>query len=44
MIRFNLPLRPGAGTPFRNGGVHGDRLCLPLPDVERNNNPTLAGH
>lgn len=38
-IRFNLPLDPPPGTPYRWGGVHGSAKCLPLPDVERNNNP-----
>jgi hypothetical protein len=50
--RFNLPLLPAAGTLFetpnpgggtRNkGGDYGDVRCLPLPDVERDNNPNLA--
>jgi hypothetical protein len=50
--RFNLPLNPPAGTPFetpnpsgttRNkGGEYGAVRCLPLPDVERDNNPNLA--
>lgn len=49
--RFNLPLFPAAGTPFmdpnpngatRNkGGTYGTVRCLPLPDVERDNNPNL---
>jgi hypothetical protein len=38
-IRFNLPLDPPAGSVYRWGGVHGSAKCLPLPDVERNNNP-----
>jgi hypothetical protein len=40
-IRFNLPLDPPAGAPYRWGGVHGSAKCLPLPDVERNNNPNI---
>lgn len=44
MIRFNLPLVPAPGTPFPlKGGAYGDQLCFPLPDLERNNNPTLNG-
>lgn len=44
IIRFNIPQSPAAGTPFPNkGGVYGNQLCFPLPDVERNNNPTLNG-
>jgi hypothetical protein len=50
--RFNLPLLPAAGTLFmtpnpgggtRNkGGDYGSVRCLPLPDVERDNNPNLS--
>jgi hypothetical protein len=40
-IRFNLPLTPAAGTPYRWGGNHGSARCLPLPDVEKNNNGNI---
>jgi len=44
IIRFNIPQVPAAGTPFPvKGGIYGDQICFPLPDLERNNNPTLAG-
>ena len=44
IIRFNIPQTPAAGTPFpAKGGVYGTQICFPLPDIERNNNPTLAG-
>jgi len=44
IIRFNIPQTPAAGTPFpAKGGVYGNQICFPLPDIERNNNPTLAG-
>ena len=44
IIRFNIPQLPVAGTPFPiKGGVYGNQICFPLPDVERNNNPTLGG-
>jgi hypothetical protein len=40
--RFNLPLDPAAGTPYPGkGGTYADLRCLPLPDVERINNPNL---
>jgi starch-binding outer membrane protein, SusD/RagB family len=39
--RFNLPLDPAPGTPFRKGGQYGDTRCLPLPDIERINNPNI---
>jgi hypothetical protein len=37
-IRFNLPLEPAAGSPYRWGGNHGGARCLPLPNVEKDNN------
>ena len=41
-IRFNIPLIPANGAVFPNGGgTYGSNKCLPLPDVERLNNPTI---
>jgi starch-binding outer membrane protein, SusD/RagB family len=41
-IRFNVPLNPAPGAPFPNGGgQYGNNRCLPLPDVERLNNPNI---
>ncbi len=41
-VRFNLPLDPPAGSPYRWGApAHGASKCLPLPDVERLNNPNF---
>ncbi len=40
--RMNLPLVPAPGAPYKNGGVYGDTRCLPLPDVETNNNPNAG--
>jgi len=41
--RYNLPLFPSTGTPYppKAGGVYGNQVCLPLPDVERKNNPNI---
>lgn len=39
--RFSLPQLPAAGTPFVRGGTYGTTTCLPLPDVERFNNPNI---
>jgi hypothetical protein len=40
--RFDLPLVPAPGAPFRSAaGTYGDQRCFPLPDVERNNNPNI---
>jgi hypothetical protein len=41
--RFDLALNPPAGTPHRKGSTYGDDRCFPLPDVERRNNPNIAG-
>lgn len=43
LIRYDRPLVPAPGTPWHNGAVYGDTRCMPLPDVERFNNPTLQG-
>jgi hypothetical protein len=40
--RFQLPLTPAPGTPFVRGGTYGNTRCLPLPDVERFNNPNIT--
>ena len=42
--RFQLPLVPAPGTEFPvKGGTYGSTTCLPLPDVERYNNPSIGG-
>jgi hypothetical protein len=46
MQRFNLswPASEAPGAPYqRVGGVYGTTTCLPLPDVERLNNPAASG-
>jgi hypothetical protein len=41
--RFNIPLTPAVGTSFPlKGGTYGNTVCLPLPDVERFNNPNIG--
>ena len=41
--RFNLPFNPAVGGPFPfKGGSYGNTRCLPLPDVERFNNPNIT--
>ena len=41
--RFNLPLDPPVGAPYPiKGGSYADLRCLPLPDVERLNNPNIG--
>jgi hypothetical protein len=41
--RFNLPLIPAPGTPYPGkGGTYGNTTCLPLPDIERFNNPSVG--
>jgi hypothetical protein len=41
--RFNIPFNPpvGAAYPIK-GGTYGNTRCLPLPDVERFNNPNIS--
>jgi len=41
LIRFNKAPNPPAGTAFGPGGTYGSQLCLPLPDVEKQNNPNF---
>jgi hypothetical protein len=41
VIRFGETLNPPAGTPYPGGAAYGTQLCLPLPDVEKNNNPNF---
>jgi len=39
--RLSIPLNPAAGVAYLHGGTYGTEVCLPLPDVERNNNPNI---
>ena len=43
--RLGLPLFPAEGTPYstvyNKGGDYGTDICMPLPDVERFNNPNI---
>lgn len=41
LIRFQIPLDPAVGAKFPGGGTYGSQECMPLPDVERFNNPNL---
>jgi hypothetical protein len=41
LIRYGVAFTPPAGAPYPGGGVYGSQRCLPLPDVERDNNPAL---
>lgn len=41
--RLGLPLNPAVGTAYPlKGGTYGDTKCLPLPDIERFNNPNAG--
>lgn len=44
IIRFDLPLDPAPGTAFEGGlgGTYGSTTCLPLPAVERDQNPNIS--
>ena len=39
--RYNLALTPAQGSPFAKGGTYGNTTCLPLPNIERLNNPNI---
>jgi hypothetical protein len=40
--RFAIPFNPAVGVPFpQKGGNYGNTTCLPLPDIERFNNPNV---
>ncbi len=39
--RYSFALVPPVGDPHPFGGVYGDQICFPLPDVERFNNPNI---
>jgi hypothetical protein len=41
ILRFNLPLDPPAGAVSPQGGFYGNQRCLPLPDIEKLNNPNF---
>jgi hypothetical protein len=43
IIRLQIPLDPAVGAKFPGGGSYGSQVCMPLPDVERFNNPILKG-
>lgn len=45
IIRYNLPLDPAPGTAYAKGGTYGPQgsaVCLPLPNIERLNNPLIG--
>ena len=41
-LRYNLPFRPAAGTPYKGGGSYEPGGCLALPGVEKDNNPNAT--
>lgn len=42
VIRYKIQLSPVVGTPYPKGGLYGSQICMPLPDIERNNNPNIS--
>lgn len=42
VIRYDLPFDPAPGADYPKGGSYGTTRCLPLPDVERLNNPNIG--
>lgn len=42
LTHYDLDLFPEPGSDWRAGeGTYGDQQCMPLPDVERDNNPNI---
>lgn len=41
VIHFGVMPAPAPGTTYKGGGTYGTQLCLPLPDVEKLNNPNF---
>lgn len=39
--RFNVALVPAVSSTYRFGGAYGRTVCMPLPDIERVNNPNV---
>jgi hypothetical protein len=39
--RLHVNLTPVAGTAYPKGGTYGTTVCLPVPDIERLNNPNF---
>jgi len=39
--RLNLAMVPAVGANYLQGGVYGGTVCLPIPDIEKNNNPNI---
>ncbi len=42
VIRYDLALTPVTGTAFPKGGTYGSTTCLPLPNIERLNSPSIG--
>ncbi len=43
VIRYGISLSPPPGAPYHGDGTYGNQLCLPLPLIEKQNNPRLGG-
>ena len=45
VVRHNIALQPAAGTAYHGSGTYGPRTgttaCMPLPNNERLNNPSV---
>lgn len=41
VIRYGIVLAPAAGTAYHGSGNYGSQVCMPLPDIERLNNPNI---
>lgn len=41
IIRYDIAPSPAVGTAYPKGGTYENQICMPLPDVERLNNPLI---
>ena len=41
LIRYGAAFTPAVGAAYPGGGTYGTQRCMPLPDVERDNNPVM---
>jgi starch-binding outer membrane protein, SusD/RagB family len=41
LIRYKITPQPNTGADYPMGGKYGNQLCMPLPDVETQNNPNF---
>lgn len=41
LIRFGISPTPAPGATYHAGGQYGSQVCMPLPQIERDSNPSI---